>query len=123
MLSPLSKITNPENTSQFVLVKDSNSKRVNDLLIHNTIQVTFHYKLLISRDTNTEFEVELNFSKMITNKKYNADLASFLDKKLMCDFAKKRHFDTKASGNKNTRDGTLKKLPKPTCLMISASGI
>ena len=31
LMSPLSKITNPENTSQFKLVKDSNSNRGNDL--------------------------------------------------------------------------------------------
>ena len=31
LMSPLSKITNPENTSQFKLVKDSSSNRVNDL--------------------------------------------------------------------------------------------
>ena len=40
LLSPLSKITNPENTSLFKLVKDSTSNRVNDLLIHNTIPNT-----------------------------------------------------------------------------------
>ena len=40
LFSPLSKITNLENTSQFKLVKDSSSNRVNDLLIHNTIPVT-----------------------------------------------------------------------------------
>ena len=32
LLSPLSKITNPENTSQFNLVKDPSSNRVTDLL-------------------------------------------------------------------------------------------
>ena len=31
LMSPLSKITNPENSSHFKLVKDSNSNRVNDL--------------------------------------------------------------------------------------------
>ena len=31
LMSPLSKITNPENDSQFKLVKDSNSNRVNYL--------------------------------------------------------------------------------------------
>ena len=39
LLSPLSKNTNPENTSQFKLVKVSSSNRVNELLIHNTIQI------------------------------------------------------------------------------------
>ena len=41
LLSPLSKITYPEKTTQFKLVRDSNSKRVDNLLIHNTRPVTF----------------------------------------------------------------------------------
>ena len=40
LMSPLSRITNPENTTQFKLVKDSNSNRVKDLLINNTIPIT-----------------------------------------------------------------------------------
>ena len=60
---------------------------------------------------------------MITNKNYNVDLASLADKKLMYDFAKEMHFDTKAQGNKSTRDRTLIKLLKSPGLMISASGV
>ena len=40
LMFPLSKITNPEKSSQFKLVKDHNSNRVNDLLIKNTIPIT-----------------------------------------------------------------------------------
>ena len=40
LMSPLSKITSPENKSQLKLVKYPNSNRVNDLLIHDTIPVT-----------------------------------------------------------------------------------
>ena len=40
LMSPLSKITNPENSTQFKLVKGSSSNRVSDLLIHNTIPIT-----------------------------------------------------------------------------------
>ena len=36
LMSPLSKITNPENTIQFKLVKVSSLNRVNDLLINKT---------------------------------------------------------------------------------------
>ena len=50
LLSPLSKITNPENTSQFKLVKLSNSNRVNDLLRHNTRPVTLYNNSLTFRD-------------------------------------------------------------------------
>ena len=40
LLPPLAKITNPENSTQFKLVKDSSSNRVNDLLTQNSILIT-----------------------------------------------------------------------------------
>ena len=123
LMSPLSKITNPENTSQFKLVKDSNSNRVNDLLIKNTIPITLHDNLLTFRDTNKVFELKGDLLKMITNKNYNIDLASLADKKLMYDFAKEMNFDTKAQGNKSTRNRTLIKILKSPGLMLSASGV
>ena len=46
LMSPLSKITNPKNTSQFKLVKDSTSNRVNDLLIHISIPIILYNNLL-----------------------------------------------------------------------------
>ena len=123
LLSPLSKITNPKITSQFKIVKDSNSNRVNDLLIHNTIPITLHDNLLTFRDTGREFELKGDLLKMITNKNYNVDLASLQNKKLMYDFAKEMNFDTKALGNKSTRDRTLIKLLKSPGIMVSASGV
>ena len=57
LLSRLSKITTPENTTQFKLVKDSSSNRVNDFLIHKTVQITLHNNLMIFRDTGKEFEL------------------------------------------------------------------
>ena len=119
LMSPLSKITNPENTSQFKLVKDSSSSRVNDLLIHNTIPITLYNNMLTFRETGKEFELKGDLLKMITNKNYNVDLASLQDKKLMYDFAKEVNFDLKAPGNKSTRDRTLIKLLKSTAIMAS----
>ena len=116
LMTPLSKITNPENTSQFKLVKDSTSNRVNDLLIHNSIPITLHDNLLTFHDTNKEFELKGDLLKMITKKNYNVDLASLQDKKLLYDFAKEMNFDTKAQGNKSTRDRTLIKLLKSSWL-------
>ena len=40
----------------------------------------------------------------------------------MRDFAKEMNFDTKAQGNKSTRDRSLIKLLKPRSLMVSAFG-
>ena len=41
LLSPLSKITNPENTSQCKIVEDSNSNRVKYLLIHKQYHLLY----------------------------------------------------------------------------------
>ena len=119
LMSPLSKITNPENTSQFKLVRDHNSNRVNDLLMKNKIPITLYNNILTFRDIGKEFELKGNLLKMITNKNYNVDHASLSDKKLMYDFAKEMHFDTKALGNKSTRDRTLIKLLKSPAIMAS----
>ena len=123
LMSPLSKITNPENSSQFRLEKDHNSNRVNDLLMKNKIAITLYGNMLTFRDTNKQFELKGDLLEMITNSKYNVDLASLADKKLMYDFAKEMQFDQKAVGNKSTRDKTLIKLLKSPGLVVSASGI
>ena len=121
LMFPLSKIVNPENSTQFKLVDDSTSNRVNDLKINNSIPITLNNNLLTFRDTNKQFELKGDLLKMITNKNYNIDLASLSDKKLMYDFAKEMHFDERRVGNKFTRDKTLiKLLNSPT---IKASGI
>ena len=122
LMSALSKITNPENKSQFRLEKDHNSNRVNDLLMKNKIPITFCGNMLTFRDTNKQFELTGDLLEMITNKDYNVDHASLADKKLMYDFAKEMHFDMKAVGKKPTRDKTLIKLLKSPGLIVSASG-
>ena len=123
LMSPLSKITNPENTTQFNLVKDSSSNRVNDLKINKTIPITLYGNMLTFRDTNKQFEIKGDLLEMITNSKFNVDLFSLADKKLMYDFAKEMHFDQHAVGNKSVRDRKLIKLLNSPGLMVSASGI
>ena len=88
LMSPLSKITNLENSSHFKLVKDSNLYRVNDLKINKKIPITLYNNLLTIRDTGKEFELKGDLLKKISNKNYNVDLASLVDKKIMYEFAK-----------------------------------
>ena len=123
LMSRISKITNPEKTSQVRLEKDHNSNRVDDLLMKNKPPITLYNNLITFRDTGKEFELKGDLLKMITNNKYNVDLASLQDKKLMYNFAKEMHFDQKAVGKKSTRDRTLIKLLKSPGLIVSASGI
>ena len=87
--------------------------------INKTIPINLHDNLLTFRDTNKVFELQGDLLKMFTNKNYNVDLASLQDKKLMYDFAKEINFDTKALGNKSTRDKTLIKLLKSPAIMAS----
>ena len=123
LMSPLSRITNPDNTSQFRLVKDHSSNRVNDLLMKNKIPITLYGNMLTFRDTNKQFELKGDLLELITNSKFNIDLASLSDKKLMYDFAKETHFDTKASSNKSIRDRKLIKLLNSPGLIVSSSGV
>ena len=67
LMFPQCNFTNPEITTQFNLVKDFNSNRVNDLLIHNTIPTTLCDNLLSFRDTGKEFDLKGDLSKMITD--------------------------------------------------------
>ena len=106
LMSDLSKITNPENTSHFKLVKDPSSNRVNDLKILS-IPITLYENILTFRDTGKNFELTGDLLEMITNSKFNVDLARLSDKKLKYEFAKEMHFDLNAPGNKSTRDGKL----------------
>ena len=80
LLSPLSKTTNPENTTQFRLVKNFNVIRVKDLLIHNTVPVTLYDNLITFQDTGKIFELKGDLLKMTTNKNYNVDLVGLSDK-------------------------------------------
>ena len=123
LMSALSKITNPENKSQFRLEKDHNSNRVNVLLMKNKIPITFYGNMLTFRDTKKQFELTGDLLEMITNKDYNVDHASLADKKLMYDFAKEMHFDMKAVGKKPTQIKTLIKFLKSPGLIVSASGL
>ena len=119
LMSPFSKITSPENTSQFKIVKDHNSNRVNDLLIKNTIPSTLHNNLSTFHDTDKVFELKADLLKMITNKNYNVNLVSLQDKKLMYDFAKEMNFDTKAQNRKSDRDSSFIKLLKSPAILAT----
>ena len=122
LLSPLAKIFKPENTTQFKLVKDSTSDRVNDLKINNSIPITLYNNISTFRDTGKEFVLKGDLLKMITNKNYNVNHARLSDKKIMYRLAKEMHFDERRVGNRSTRDRTLIELLNSPGLMPSASG-
>ena len=88
LLSVLTKITNPERTSHFKLVKAPDSNRVDDLLINKTVPITLYDNLLTFRDIIKQLELREDLPRMITTKNYNVDHLNLSDKKLMFDFEK-----------------------------------
>ena len=101
LLSPLSLITNPDHTSQFKLLKDPQSNRVNDPIINKTKPNTLNNNLLTFR---RKFELQGDLLELITNKNDNVDLAKLWDTKLKLYFAKEMYFDERALGYKSTSD-------------------
>ena len=68
ILSLIINRINPDDTSQFKLLEDPDSNKVNDLLLNNTLPVVLHDKLLTFRDTHKKFKLHGKFLKMITKK-------------------------------------------------------
>ena len=58
LLSLLSKITNPQHTIRFQLVKDLDSNTVKDVLVNKTLPVTLYESLILLRDTDKKLELE-----------------------------------------------------------------
>ena len=56
LLSPLINLVKPEYPSQFKLLNNTNSDRVNDLLMNKTIPVTLHDNLFTFSKSNKKFE-------------------------------------------------------------------
>ena len=103
-MSPVSKITNLETTTQLNLLKDPSSNRVNHLLLNETIPVTLYNNLSTFRDTEKKFELKEDLLKKITNENYNVELAILSDEKIMYQFGKETYFDIRALAVKSMRD-------------------
>ena len=71
------------------------------------------------RDTDKKFLLQGDLFKMMTNKKYNVDLAKVSDEKILYDFGKEMHFDVKAPCNKSDKDRSFLRLLEFSAVMAS----
>ena len=110
-----------DNKSQFRLIKDANSTKMNDFLIHGTIPVNIFSNMITFRDSNKTFRLEGDLLKVITNYKFNADHSSPQDKELNYNFAKEMNYDTKSTDRASTRHTSIIKILESPAIM--ASGI
>ena len=122
LLSRLSRLTNPEITSQFKQLKGPDSKRVIDVLKNKTKPVTPYNILLTFRDTDKEIKLQGGLLKMIINENFIVDLAKLSNENLTYDYAKEMFFDREAVGNKSTREKSLERILISAGIMVSASG-
>ena len=119
LASSLVNLFKPENKSQFRLRKDPNSTKMNDFLIHGNIPVTLFSIMITFRDSNKSFRLEGDLLKLITNYKFNADLYSPQDKKLIYEFAKEMNYDTKSTGRPSTRHTSIINILESPAILAS----
>ena len=121
LTTSLVEVFKKDNKSQFRLRKDPNSTKLIDFLLHGTIPVTIFSNMIVFRDSKKTFRLEGDLLKVITNYKFNVDLSSPQDKKLIYEFAKEMNYDTKSTGRPSVRHNSMIRLLDQPAIM--ASGI
>ena len=71
----------PENKGQLKLIKDFNSRKMNDFLIQRNIQVNLCSDMLTFGDSNKSFKLDGDISKKMTNYNFNFDHSNPQDRK------------------------------------------
>ena len=121
LASSLVNLSKPENKSQFRLIKDLNSTKMNDFLIIGCIPVTLFSNMLTFRDNNNSFKMDGDLLETMTNNDFNVSLSNQKVQKLNHEFRKEMYFNIKQKGRKSDRDKSLIKFLKSTAMI--ASGI
>ena len=121
LASSLVNLFAPENKSQFRLIKDLNSTKVNDFLIDGGITVTLISNMLTFRDSDKSFKLDGDFLETLTNYEFNVSFSNPKDQKLIYEFGKETNFNNKQKGLKSDRVRTPLNLLKLPAFM--ASGI
>ena len=121
LASSLVRLFKPENKSQFRIIKDLNSNKMNNFLINTCVPVTLDSNMLTFRDTYRSFELDGELSKTMTNYKFNVDQSNPQDRKIIYELGKEWKFDIKQIGRPSNRDKSMIKLNNSPAIM--ASGI
>ena len=79
LASSLVILFKPENRSQFNLIKDQNSIRMNDFLMKKRIPVTQYSNILTFRDSNKPFKLNRDLLERKTNYDIIVDLSNQRD--------------------------------------------
>ena len=117
--STLVNIFEPENTSQFKLIKDPNSIKMNDFLINTSLPVTLYSNMLTFRDSNKSHKLGGDLLKTITNYDFNVTHSNLQDQNIIYEFGKEMNFNIRQIGRKRSEERSLAKLLKSPAIMAS----
>ena len=117
LASSLVNLFETENKSQFKLLKDPNSIRMNDLLIHGNIPATLYSNMLTFGDTNRSVKLDRELLRTMTNDKFNVGHFNPQDRKITYEFAKEMKFDIRKQGRPSTREIFFIKLLESPAIM------
>ena len=81
LASSLANLFEPENRSQFKLIKDQNSIRMNEILMNKSIPVTLYSNMLTFRNSNKSFKLDGDLLQTITDHDFNVDHSNQQDGK------------------------------------------
>ena len=119
LTSSIVTLFKPENTSQFKLIKDPKSIRINDFLINKSIPVTLYNNLLNYRVSKKPFKSDGDLLKTMANYKFDVTHSNPQDQKLIYEFQKEMKIGIKLRGRKSNRDKSLKTMPKSPAIVAS----
>ena len=83
LASSLINLFKPENTSQFKLIKDPYSIRMNDFLINGGIQVSLYRNMLTFRGSNRSFKLDGDLLETMTTYDFNVSHSNPQDQRLI----------------------------------------
>ena len=121
LASSLFDIFKPENKSQFILIKDLKSIRMNEFFIIGCIPVTLYKDMLTFRESNKSFQSDGDLLKKRANYAFNVGHHNPEDQKLFYEFGKEKKTNVKQEGRKSNRDQSRIKILKSPAIMDSGN--
>ena len=101
LASSLVNLFKPEHKSQFRIIKDLNSNKMNEFLINGGIPVTLFSNMLTFRDSIKSIKLDGDLSETTTNYDFNVSLSSPKDQKPIFEFG--REFNCKIKKKENEK--------------------
>ena len=120
LVSSLVNLFKPENKSQYKLIKDQNSIRMNDFLTNGGIAVSLYSNKLTFRDSNKTFKFDGDLLETMTPYDFNVNHANPQSQKSIYEFGgEMKIYNIKQKGRKSNRDKSMIKLLESPAIMAS----